>query len=92
MRTLPLLTFLLAALATTLAAPTFAQAPAAAEAKVFHAGGGRHDELAHNAALRARQEGRRMAEPKVHPGGRHDEAAHKAALRAQRAADEAARK
>lgn len=90
MQILPRLTTLVAALATVLAAPAFAQAPAAAEAKVLHAGG-RHDEQPHGAALRARQEGRRMTEPKVHPGGRHDEAAHRAALRAQRAADEAAK-
>lgn len=91
MRSLPLLTTFLAALATASASPTFAQASATAEAKVFHAGG-RHDELAHKAALRARQEGLRMAEPKVHPGGRHDEMAHRAALRAQRAADETAKR
>lgn len=90
MRTLPMLAALLAAPATTMTTPGFAQAPTAAEAKVFHAGG-RHDEQTHKAALRAKQEGRRMAEPKVHPGGRHGELTHKAALRAPRQADETAK-
>lgn len=77
--------------ATTSPAGAQSQTEARAEQpKVFHAGG-RHDEQAHKAALRAKREGWRMTEPKVHPGGRHDEQAHKAALRAQRQADETAK-
>jgi hypothetical protein len=90
MRSVPLLAVLLAAMAAT-SVPVHAQAQPEGKAeppKVIH-GGPRHDQQAHEAALRATAEGRRMAEPTVHAGGRHDEQLHRAALRAQHAADEA---
>jgi hypothetical protein len=39
--------------------------------------------MAHEASVRAKQNGARMTEPKVHPGGRHNEDNHKAAIRAE---------
>lgn len=51
--------------------------------KVYHAGGPRHDVMAHEASVRAKQSGARMTEPTVHPGGRHNEDNHKAAIRAE---------
>lgn len=62
-----------------------AEAAEAGPATAVHHAGGRHDELSHKAAVRAKQQGVRMAEPAVHPGGRHDEARHRAALKAQAA-------
>ena len=50
---------------------------------VYHAGGPRHDAMAHEASVRAKQNGARLTEPKVHPGGRHNEDNHKAAIRAE---------
>lgn len=58
------------------------EAPQAGTPKVYHAGG-RHDKATHEAALRAKAEGKLMADAKVHAGGRHDVKAHQAALRAQ---------
>lgn len=90
MKFLPL-SALVAIVVATAAPAAFAQSETttnADEPKVIHPGG-RHDEHAHKAALRAKKGGERMAEPKVHPGGRHDESTHRAALRAQRAADPA---
>ena len=94
MKPLSLMMTVMTALIAAATSPAGAQSQTEANAeqpKVFHAGG-RHDEQAHKATLRAKQEGWRMAEPKVHPGGRHDEFSHRAALRAQRAADEAAKR
>jgi hypothetical protein len=51
--------------------------------KVNHAGGPRHDMAAHEASIRAKQNGVKLTEPVVHPGGRHNEDNHKAAIRAQ---------
>lgn len=93
MKPISLMTVLTALIVAT-ASPAGAQSQTEAKAEqpnAFHAGG-RHDEQAHKATLRAKQEGWRMAEPKVHPGGRHDEFPHRAALRAQRVADEAAKR
>ena len=93
MKSFPLLSALVAVAVATTAPVAIAQSQTsmtADEPKVVHPGG-RHDEHAHKAALRAKKEGRRMVEPKVHPGGRHDESTHKASLREQRAADPAAK-
>lgn len=51
--------------------------------KVYHAGGPRHDVFAHEASVRAKQNGVKLTAPTVHPGGRHNEDNHKAAIRAQ---------
>lgn len=94
MRSLPLLTAVIAAVAVTSTLPALAQTQPAGpeESNAYHAGG-RHDQKAHEASLKAKKSGQKMAEPKVHPGGpRHDEPAHKAALRAQSTDAEAAKK
>jgi hypothetical protein len=93
MKPVSLMTVLTAFIVAT-TSPAGAQSQTQAKAEqpeAFHAGG-RHDERAHKATLRAEQQGWRMAEPEVHPGGRHDEFSHRAALRAQRAANEAAKR
>jgi hypothetical protein len=74
--------------------PTASQTPAPGKeaSKVYHAGGPRHDQRAHEATLQARQSGQRLEQPKVHPGGRHDQSSHEAALRTQQAQDAAAKK
>lgn len=106
MKALPLITGLVAAITSMLSAPALAQTqtptteePAAAQTQapktaartVYHAGGPRHDEWAHEATLRARERGQKTQQPAVHPGGRHDQVPHEAALRAQRQSDEATR-
>src|SRR5512145_1933782 len=65
-------------------APKKADAPKKAEApkKVYHAGG-RHDQKGHEAAVRAKEQGKKLEEPAVHPGGKHDERGHKAAINAE---------
>ena len=50
--------------------------------KVHHAGG-RHDQMLHEAAERARANGHRMQQATVHAGGRHDIRAHEAAMKAE---------
>lgn len=68
--------------AATGAQPASTGSDARADApKVYHAGG-KHDRRAHEAALKARTDGRKVARPAVHPGGRHDAQLHEAAIRA----------
>lgn len=59
--------------------------------KVYHAGGPRHDVMAHEASIRAKQNGAKLTEPKVHPGGRHNEDSHRAAIRAENKESESAK-
>jgi hypothetical protein len=59
-----------------------AEAKPEAPKKVYHAGG-RHDQKGHEAAVRAKEQGKKMEEPAVHPGGKHDERGHKAAINAE---------
>jgi Ni/Co efflux regulator RcnB len=58
--------------------------------KVYHAGGPRHDAMAHEASARAKRNGAKLTEPKVHSGGRHNEENHKAAIRAESAGSRSA--
>lgn len=79
----------LAAIASSSMAVEAAAPSEAAKAdlpKVFHAGG-RHDQVAHEAAVRARANGHRMERTTFHAGGRHDERAHQAAIRADEKRD-----
>lgn len=52
--------------------------------KVYHAGG-KHDQRAHEATLRARANGQRVERTPVHAGGRHDARSHEAAIKADEA-------
>jgi hypothetical protein len=58
-----------------------ADRPQAEAPKAYHAGG-RHDQRSHEAMLRARANGQKMAQTTVHAGGRHDQRAHEAAMKA----------
>ena len=53
--------------------------------KVYHAGG-KHDQRAHEATLRARANGQKVERTSVHAGGRHDARSHEAAIKADEAA------
>lgn len=78
------ITLALAAATPLVHAQTEAQRDDAKPAqKVYHAGGPRHDVSAHEASIRAKENGVKLAEPTIHPGGRHNEDNHKAAIRAQ---------
>lgn len=78
------LTLALAAAAPLAHAQTEAKLEDAKPAQnVYHAGGPRHDVFAHEASVRAKQNGVKLIEPMVHPGGRHNEDNHKAAIRAE---------
>ncbi len=50
---------------------------------IVHPGGPHHDKTAHENAVKAKQQGAKMQEPKVHAGGKHDANAHKAAIKAE---------
>jgi hypothetical protein len=53
--------------------------------KVYHAGG-KHDQKGHEAAEKAKAQGKTMKEPAAHAGGKHDVQGHKAAIKADQAA------
>ena len=67
--------------------------PAKPDAEKVHHAGGRHDQRLHEAAERARANGRHMQQTTMHAGGRHDVRAHEAAMKAEaeRVAGDAAR-
>jgi hypothetical protein len=69
-----------------------ADRPQADAPTAYHAGG-RHDQRSHEAMLRARANGQKMAQTTVHAGGRHDQRAHEAAMKAdeKRVAGDASR-
>ncbi len=60
-----------------------------APTKVYHAGG-KHDQRAHEATLRARARGETMATNGQHAGGRHDVKQHEAAMNAEARKSESA--
>lgn len=64
-------------------------AKAAVPANVYHAGG-KHDQRAHEATLRARARGETMATNGQHAGGRHDVKQHEAAMNAEARKSESA--
>lgn len=82
--TLALTALLVGAAVSTaaVAQPAATESGAKAPAKVYHPGG-KHDQRAHEATLRARANGQKLERPAVHPGGKHDAQLHEAAIRAE---------